>query len=119
MYYDMPTPSGTYSVDANGKWMWKRNPDSHGGHSYEHRMEMMEIAEQVVQKKLNEIVPEIQRAASEQAYSNLLEALSFDVTSAVNIGFENGESIFKDKKTQKVIADAVMREVKKQLKNKK
>lgn len=119
MYYDMPTPSGTYSVDANGKWMWKRNPDSHGGHSYEHRMEMMEIAEQVVQKKLNEIVPEIQRAASEQAYSNLLEVLSFDVTSAVNIGFENGESIFKDKKTQKVIADTVMREVKKQLKNKK
>ena len=119
MYYDMPTPSGTYSVDANGKWMWKRNPDSHGGHSYEHRMEMMAIAEEVVQKKLNEIVPEIQRAASEQAYNNLLEALSFDVTSAVNIGFQNGESIFKDKKTQKVIADTVMREVKKQLKNKK
>ncbi len=52
MYYDMPTPSGTYSVDANGKWMWKRNPDSHGGQSYEHRMEMMEIAEEVADRKI-------------------------------------------------------------------
>ena len=76
---------------------------------------MAEIAEQIVQQRLTEIIPEIQRAATEQAYSNLLEALSFDITSADNIGFENGESIFKDKKTQKMVADAVMNEVRKQL----
>jgi Skp family chaperone for outer membrane proteins len=45
----------------------------------------------------------------------LLEALSFDITSAVNIGFENGESIFKDKKTQKMVADSLMREIRKRL----
>ena len=61
------------------------------------------------------MIPEIKRAATEQAYNGLLEALSFDVTSAVNIGFENVESIFKDKKTQKVVADAVMQEIKKGL----
>ena len=73
------------------------------------------IAEQVVQQKLNDVIPEIQRAAYSTAYNDFVNALSFDVTSAVNIGFENAESIFRDKKTQKVVADAVMKEVKKHL----
>ena len=46
----------------------------------------------------------------------MVDALSFDVGTAVNIGFANGETIFKDKKTQKVVADAVMKEICKQLK---
>ncbi len=76
----------------------------------------MQIAEQIAQQKIAEVVPEIQKAAYQQAYGNLIEALSFDVTSAVRIGFENGESIFRDSKTQKVVADAIMQEVRKQLK---
>lgn len=77
---------------------------------------MEQIADQIVQKRIAEIVPEIRGAATGQAYGNLLKALSFDVTSAVKIGFENGESIFRDSKTQKVVADAIMNEVRKQLK---
>ena len=46
----------------------------------------------------------------------MVNALSFDVGTAVNIGFANGEAIFKDKKTQKVVAEAVMKEIRKQLK---
>jgi len=65
---------------------------------------------------LNDVIPEIQRAAYSTAYNDFVNALSFDVGSAVNIGFANGEAIFKDKKTQKVVADAVMNEVRKQLK---
>ena len=90
--------------------------DGHGGNAEEHRREMAQIAEQIVQQRIAEAIPEIQRAATEQAYGNLLEALSFNVTSAVNIGFENAGTIFRDKKTQKVVADAVMKEVQKQLK---
>ena len=45
----------------------------------------------------------------------MVDALSFDVGTAVNIGFANGEAIFKDKKKQKVVADAVMKEIRKQL----
>lgn len=89
--------------------------DGHGGNSEEHRREMAQIAEQIVQQRIAEAIPEIRRAATEQAYNNLLEALSFDVTSAVSIGFANAETIFRDKKTQKVVADTVMREVRKQL----
>ena len=81
-----------------------------------HHREMEQIAEAVLEKRIAQLIPEIQRAATEQAYNNILEALSFDVTSAVNIGFENGESIFRDSKTQKVIADAVMNKVRQQLK---
>lgn len=76
---------------------------------------MAQIAEKIAQQKIADVIPEIQRAATEQAYGNLLKALSFDVSSAVEIGFANGESIFRDSKTQKVVADAVMREIKKQL----
>ena len=104
-------------INENGYYCWKRDTqDGHGGRAEKHRREMEQIAEQIVQQKLHDIIPEIQRAATEQAYGNLLKALSFDVTSAVNIGFENAESIFRDSKTQKVVADAVMNEVRKQLK---
>ena len=105
-----------YYYSDSGSLCYRRNQDGHGGNAEEHRREMAQIAEQIVQQRIADIIPEIQRAATEKAYNNLLEALSFDVTSAVNIGFENGEKIFSDSKTQKIIADAVMREVRKQLK---
>ena len=109
--------TGNHFITENGGIGWRRNPQSsHGGHGPEHYREMEEIAKAVLEKRISELIPDIQRAATEQAYNNILDALSFDVTSAVNIGFENGESIFRDSKTQKVIADAVMREVRKQLK---
>ena len=118
MYYGNDWgPSGTYSQDANGKWMWRNNKnDGHGGHGPEHWREMEQIAEQVAQQKINDIIPDIQQAAYSTAYNDMVNALSFDVGTAVNIGFANGETIFKDKKTQKVVADAVMKEIRKQLK---
>ena len=109
--------SGNHFITENGGIGWRRNPwDGHGGHGAEHRQEMMEIAEQVAQQKIAEALPGIQKAAYTEAYGNLIQALSFDVISAVNIAFENGASIFYDKKTQTVIADAVMDELRKQFK---
>jgi hypothetical protein len=42
MYYGNDWgPSGTYSRDADGKWIWRYNKnDGHGGHGPEHRREM-------------------------------------------------------------------------------
>ena len=108
--------SGTYSEDGNGGYVWRRNTaDGHGGHSAEHRAEMEQIAEQIAQRKIAEMIPEIQRAAYVSAYNNLIGALEFDITSAVSVAFENGAQIFYDSRTQKIIADAVMREVRKGL----
>lgn len=109
--------SGNHFITENGGIGWRRNPwDGHGGHGAEHRQEMMQIAEQVASKKIAEAIPEIQKSAYSTAYSNLIEALSFDVSTAVEIAFQNGASIFHDKKTQKVIADSVMNELRKQFK---
>ena len=104
-----------YWYNERGYLCYRRNPLAHGGHSEEHRREMQFIAEQVVQQKLNDVIPEIQRAAYSTAYNDFVDALSFDVGTAVNIGFANGAEIFHDKKTQKMVADAVMSEVRKYL----
>ena len=76
---------------------------------------MEQIAEQIVERKIAEMIPEIQRAAYVSAYNNLIGALEFDITSAVSIGLENCGTIFYDSKTQKVLAEAVMREIRKRL----
>ena len=74
---------------------------------------MEAIAARIAEQKIAEALPEIQRAAYIYAYNNLIAALEFDVTSAVSIGLENCGEIFYDSKTQKVFAEAIMRELKK------
>ena len=86
-----------------------------GGHSAEHRAEMEEIAERIAQQKIAEALPGIQRAAYISAYNDVVGALEFDVTSAVSIGLENCGTIFYDSKTQTILAEAVMREIRKRL----
>jgi hypothetical protein len=60
-------------------------------------------------------VPQIQAAALYQARDELLRALAFDVETVVEVAFANGEKIWKDKRTQKVIAENIMREIRKRL----
>ena len=81
----------------------------------EHRQEMEQIAEHIVQKQVAEIIPEIQREAYQSAMRDLLTALEFDVQTVVEVAFENGERIFRDSKTQKVIAKKIMQQIKKHL----
>ena len=108
--------SGTYSEDGNGGYIWRRNAqDGHGGHRAEHLAEMRQIAEQIADERIAAIVPQIQAAALQQARDELLRALAFDVETVVEVAFANGEKIFRDKKTQKVIADSIMREIRKRL----
>ena len=60
-------------------------------------------------------MPQIQAAALQQARDDLLRALAFDVETVVEVAFANGEKIWKDKRTQKVIAENIMREIRKRL----
>lgn len=76
---------------------------------------MKQIAERIAEEKLAAIIPQIQAAALQQAREDLLRAISFDVETVVSIAFANGESIWRDSKTQKVIADSLMREIRKHL----
>lgn len=76
---------------------------------------MEQIATRIAEQKIAEKLPEIQRTAYIYAYNNLIAALEFDVTSAVSIGLENCGEIFYDSKTQKVLAEAITKEIRKQL----
>ncbi len=61
-------------------------------------------------------IPEMRESIYREAYSNLLEALKVDVKTIVRVALDNGQVILNDRKTQKLIADAVMKEVQKQFK---
>lgn len=76
---------------------------------------MERIAEEIADRKLAAIVPQIQMAALQQARDDLLRAIAFDVETVVEVALHNGETIFRDKKTQRVIADNIMREIRKRL----
>ena len=78
---------------------------------------MEAIAERIAMKKIAEMIPQIQKDAYQQAVNDLMNALYMDVTTAVSIAFSNGETIFRDSKTQRIVADAVMREIRKRLTN--
>ena len=76
---------------------------------------MRQIAEEIAEQKIVAIIPQIQAAALQQARDELLRAIAFDVETVVEVAFHNGETIFRDKKTQRVIADNIMREIRKRL----
>ena len=76
---------------------------------------MEEIAQKIAEERIASIIPQIQTAALQQARDELLRALSFDVETVVSIAFQNGERIWHDSRTQKVIADNIMREIRKRL----
>ena len=103
--------SGTHFITSSGSVGYQRSQDGHGGHGSEHRAEMEQIASQ----KIAEAIPGIQQNAYASAYSGLLNALSFDVTSTARGGLENCGTIFYDSKTQKVIAQAIMDQIKKHM----
>lgn len=99
----------------DGNLCGRGTQDGHGGRAAEHRAEMEQIAERIAEQKIAAIVPQIQAAALQQARDELLRAIAFDVETVVQVALHNGETIFRDKKTQRVIADNIMREIRKRL----
>ena len=76
---------------------------------------MRQIAEEIAEQKLAAIVPQIQAEALQQARDDLLRAIAFDVETVVEIAFHNGEKIWRDSRTQKAVAESIMREIRKRL----
>ena len=113
--YSYINPSSGWSIGKNGGFEYHKPQDGHGGHAAEHRAEMEQIAERIADQKLAAILPQIQAVALQQARDDLLRAFAVDVETVVNVAFRNGETIFRDKKTQRVIADNIMREIRKRL----
>lgn len=85
--------------------------DGHGGMAYEHREEMREIAAEVAERKIKELVPQMARDIYRQSLEDVLRGLRYDVETVVNIAFENGKDIFTSSKARKVVSDAVYKEI--------
>ena len=113
--YTYINPSSGYRIGNDGNLEYYRTQDGHGGRAAEHRAEMEQIAERIADRKIAAIIPQIQAEALQQARDDLLRAFAVDVKTVVEVAFENGERIFRDKRTQRVIADSIMREIKKRL----
>lgn len=107
--YLYPPPKDGIRYFGNG------TQDGHGGRAAEHRREMAQIAEEIADRKIAAIIPQIQTAALQQARDDLLHAIAFDVETVVEVAFQNGEKIWRDSKTQKVVAENIMREIRKRL----
>ena len=113
--YTYINPSSGYRIGKDGGLEYHRTQDGHGGHGAEHRAEMEQIAERIADQKLAAIVPQIQATALQQARDELLRAIAFDVETVVEIAFHNGEKIWRDSRTQKAVAESIMREIRKRL----
>lgn len=48
-------------------------------------------------------------------YQSFMEDLSFDVTTCVNVALSSGEVILNDKRNQRIIAERIMEELRKQI----
>ena len=107
--------TGDHFITENGGIGYRRTQDGHGGHAAEHRAEMRQIAEEIADQNIAAILPQIQAAALQQARDDLLRAFAVDVETVVEVAFQNGEKIWRDSKTQKVVAESIMREIRKRL----
>lgn len=102
---------------------------THGGgaesglRAREHRREMEDVANDICRQYFTEELSQILDKALERklneiykaSYNSFIDNLTFDVETAVNIAFRNGENIFNDKRAQQVVATHVMNEIKRQM----
>ena len=107
------------------RWPAQNICDRHGGHSAEHRAEMVEIAREIYaverakdMEKIERMIQEKMYFAYEQAMQDVLRALEYDIESVTRIGIDGCRDIFESKKAQKYISDQVMKTIKKELKGK-
>ena len=99
--------------------------DGHGGKAEEHRKEMEEIADKVVNLRLERFTEEIremilvaQYQAYEQALKDVLGVLEYDIHSVTKIGIEGCRDIFEGEKAQRFISNKIVELIKRELKNK-
>lgn len=83
-----------------------------------HREEMVSVANEIFDKKMAELVPQLYQEAYTNAYQSFMEDLSFDVTACVKVALENGEIILNDQRNQRIIAERIMEELRKQIRRK-
>lgn len=85
--------------------------DGHGGRAAEHRMEMQEIASQIAEQKIKEMVPQMAQEIYRKSLGTVLRGLQYDIETVVNIAFDDGRDIFTSSKARKIVSDAIYKEI--------
>lgn len=112
MYYYSPL-NGTY-IHTDLRFASSAN-DGHGGHAAEHAQMMECIANEVVDKKITELLKTVEQDAYAAAYAHMIKDLSFDVQTAVNLALDDVGKITLDTRTRNVIATNLMNEIRTQI----
>ena len=89
--------------------------DSHGGRGAIHKREFEEVANDIFNKKLEQIIPQIEQSAYDRAINALLNALKVDVTTIVEVGMAQGADIFYGKACQTAIMNEVFNTIRNNL----
>lgn len=85
--------------------------DGHGGRAEEHRQEMREIAEQVAEQKIRELVPQMAVDLYNSCLQRLYEGITRDVETVVNVSMEQIGDIYKSSSLRKVLTDNIRRQM--------
>lgn len=89
--------------------------DGHGGMAYEHQQEMRQIAQEQICALVPKMVEEICVNTWNEALQRIIGAIRYDVTACVKVALKNGREIFNDKRTEKIISEAIVKELRKEL----
>lgn len=104
-------PSSYQGARSCGNLCGRGSQDGHGGHSAQHRQEMMEIAKAAVY----EYAPQIAAAIYNDALQRLIGAMEYDIETIVTVSMEDVGEIFSSSRCRKVISDRITRELKARL----
>ena len=99
--------------------------DGHGGRAEEHHRETKEIAEEVffnekeaLMEEIKEMILQAQYQAYEQALSDVMRVLEYDIHSVTKIGIQGCKDVFEGEKAQKFISNQMMKTIIKGFKGK-
>ena len=84
---------------------------THGQHGAQHKREFEQVANDIFNKKFEQIIPEIEQRAYHQAINDFLSALKIDISSIVSVSMNNAKEIFYGEKCQTAIMSAILEEI--------
>lgn len=86
--------------------------NTHGDGGAElHKAEMEHICNEIVDKKMQQIIPQLEQMITYNTISQILEALKVDIHSIVSIGLSNAGDIFYGESAQTAIMEAVYNQI--------
>lgn len=116
MHYET-LPDGTRAQVRDGYTM--RNGyytrDGHGGHGFEHRQEMRQIALETIKEVVPQMIEEMYVQICTAALEDVIGAIEWDIEEVINVSFDDMHNVFNSEKFRKVISTKIMDSIKKNM----